>query len=75
MAYKSKKVANCACGTGDAHSLRQAGVCDGLRTGVLTQVQATEQLARLARGNSDDRRRRGEPTNAQPITPEPAAEV
>ena len=75
MAYKSKKVANCACGTGDAHSLRQAGVCDGLRTGVLTQVQATEQLARLARGNSDDRRRRGEPTRVEPTSVQPESAV
>ena len=37
MAYKSKKQATCACGTGDSHSLRQAGICDGIRAGHLSQ--------------------------------------
>ncbi len=75
MAYKSKKITNCACGTGDTHSLRQAGICDGLRTGVLTQVQATEQLARLARGNSNDRKQKGEPTHVDPTPVQPESAV
>ena len=75
MTYKPKKVANCACGTGDTHSLRQSGICDGLRTGVLTQAQAAEQLARLSQGNRDDKRRKGENTDVAPVVVQPEGAV
>ncbi len=75
MAYKSKKVATCPCGTGDTHSLRQAGICDGLRNGKLDQAQGAALLAQLAAGNSDDRRRRGEPTHVEPAPVQPESAV
>ena len=75
MAYKIHKVATCACGTGDMHSLRQSGICDGLRSGVLSQSQATEQLARLKQGNRDDKRRQGEVANVVAIAVQSEGEV
>lgn len=76
MAYHNKKVATCACGTGDQHSLRQSGICDGLRTGVLSQAQATEQLDRLSQTKEKRQQaQRSTPDVAVAADIQPASEV
>jgi len=53
---KPQKLATCPCGAGDKHSLRAAGICDGIRNGHLTQGQAQLLLDKLGRGDVRSRR-------------------
>lgn len=75
MAYKSKKVATCFCGDGDGHSLRTSGICGAVRAGTLDAAFAQTLLAKIRGGNADDKRRKGENTNASTPVVQPEGAV
>ena len=70
MVYKSKKIATCPCGDGDQHSLRTGGICDAMRSGVLTSAEALKQLEEV-RGKS----KKGSFVEPAAATTDPTGEI
>ena len=75
MAYKQRTGPTCPCGDGDQHSLRTSGLCSAMRAGTIDPAEAQKQLGAIRSGNRDDKRRKGENVDAQPVTVQPASEV
>jgi hypothetical protein len=75
MAYKSKKVATCPCGTGDTHSLRQAGICDGIRNGHLSQSDGQRLIESCQQTKEKRQQAQRDTPNVEPVSDQSAVEV
>jgi hypothetical protein len=75
MAYKSKKVATCPCGTGDTHSLRQAGICDGIRVGHLSLADGQRLIEACQQTKEKRQQAQRDNPNAEAPSVQPESEV
>ncbi len=75
MAYKSKKTATCPCGVGEMHSLRQGGICDGIRNGHLSVAQGQKLIESCQQTREKRAQAQRESPNAEPISVQSESEV